>query len=299
MAIEFSRRAEADSMTHAILESKLLALDAEQISEAVAWSFEHPSPKQASFAKCLKDMDADQRIADNMNGLNDGSPTLLAGRRTLLAKGSPCGQVFDSVPAQRGWSVSEEAVHMPVFPEAGRVPSFGDAACRAEGFGPRGRVTGHGASGTQGVQGLWVAGQTSPRVSRSTSQVYHDTARSGLTNKASMDSGAPVFRSQSRVSSCSRHSHQTCGFSRGLSRGDSMASDWSAIIGPEFGHDVVHPMPQGSLPDMKMTGATISVGLAEEEAGYFPEMDRNCSEAAISIFEVEEESVDEYEFFKI
>lgn len=255
MAIELSRQAETDSMNHATMESKLLALDAEQIAEAVAWSFEHPSPTQETFADRLEHMETHRRSRsqDSGNSYNDGSPTLLAGRRTLLAKGSPGGQGFDAIPAQRGWSISEEAERMPVF---------GDAACQSE-----------------NGSGRW--NQTRFR--------------------ATTEMGSSVrMTSQSRVlSRHSHHSHHSRDVSIGLSRGDSRGTDWSAIIGPEFGHDVSHPTQQVLVPDMQLTGATISDHFLEEEAGYVPALDTNCSEAAISIFEVEEQSEDEHERFKI
>lgn len=294
MAIDLSRQAESDSMFQASEQSKLLALDAEQIAEAVAWSFEHPSPKQEGLVDRLKDVDKVRRAGDNYYGYNDGTPTLLAGRRALLAKGSP--EVFGS-SAQLSWNIGEEAVRRPL----------GDASNRAEehqGPGPRGILVGH--RNRASVEMEAAAHRTHSRVSESSRHSYQ--SRECLRAVSRGDSRGTDWSAIIGPESGQDVSHPT----QQVTVSDMKLS--GTIMSESLTEEA--SVELGAAAHQSHSRASIELGAAahrshsrvsecsrhthqSREAGYVPELDRNCSEAAISILEVDEESEEDHERYKV
>jgi len=93
LVIELSRQADDHNVSWAVVESNRQILDDEMVAEALAWSYEHPSPRDTSF-----------------EGSNSAcwSPTLLTHRRALLAKLDRGSGAFD----QGG--IGEEGLRLPV-----------------------------------------------------------------------------------------------------------------------------------------------------------------------------------------
>mmetsp|Transcript_19035 Transcript_19035/g.36656 ORF Transcript_19035/g.36656 Transcript_19035/m.36656 type:complete len:219 (-) Transcript_19035:541-1197(-) len=93
LVIELSRQADDHNVSWAVVESNRQTLDDEMVAEALAWSYEHPSPRDTSF-----------------EGRNSAcwSPTLLTHRRALLAKLNHGSGAFD----QGG--IGEEGLRLPV-----------------------------------------------------------------------------------------------------------------------------------------------------------------------------------------
>mmetsp|Transcript_19033 Transcript_19033/g.36651 ORF Transcript_19033/g.36651 Transcript_19033/m.36651 type:complete len:254 (-) Transcript_19033:541-1302(-) len=93
LVIELSRQADDHNVSWAVVESNRQTLDDEMVAEALAWSYEHPSPRDTSF-----------------EGRNSAcwSPTLLTHRRALLAKLDRGSGAFD----QGG--IGEEGLRLPV-----------------------------------------------------------------------------------------------------------------------------------------------------------------------------------------
>lgn len=136
-AIELSRQSDSDEVTWAILESKRQKLDEEMIAEALAWSYEHPSPR-ASLADRFK-LDLSNRLPPVQQGdmppvqqgdMNEcWSPTLLTSRRALLAK-LGCGSNALNKAPSHNLQIAEEALRLPVGMRSACLPGERKLPCK-------------------------------------------------------------------------------------------------------------------------------------------------------------------------
>ena len=89
LVIELSRQADDHNVSWAVVESNRQTLDDEMVAEALAWSYEHPSPRENRLKLDLSNK--------GFEGSNSAcwSPTLLTHRRALLAKLDRGSGAFD------------------------------------------------------------------------------------------------------------------------------------------------------------------------------------------------------------
>jgi len=135
MAMEISRQSATDDVSWAILESKRQALDDEIIAEALAWSYEHPSPRGSPTDRFKLDL---SKIGSSGGSLAAGlkldlsrtgfggdinecwSPTLLTQRRALSAKLDRGNSAFNKAP--HDFDIGEEALRLPVGMRSACLP---------------------------------------------------------------------------------------------------------------------------------------------------------------------------------
>mmetsp|Transcript_32328 Transcript_32328/g.63656 ORF Transcript_32328/g.63656 Transcript_32328/m.63656 type:complete len:233 (+) Transcript_32328:82-780(+) len=105
LVIELSRQADDHNVSWAVVESNRQILDDEMVAEALAWSYEHPSPRENLVDRLKLDL---SKKGFEGNNSPCWSPTLLTHRRALLAKLNRGSGACD----QRG--IGEEGLRLPV-----------------------------------------------------------------------------------------------------------------------------------------------------------------------------------------
>jgi len=118
LVIELSKQVVDDDTSWALLESKRQALDDEMIAEALAWSYEHGSPRGSRVERLTLDR---TKKGYELNVNASWSPTLLTQQRALLAKLN-----LGNRAPRNSSDIAEEGLRLPIGMRSACLPGDQD-----------------------------------------------------------------------------------------------------------------------------------------------------------------------------